>query len=103
VRVGANIPSYFTNSNTLSYVVFKDLRSVTAMPGDAGSRRFVSPKLPIGKQVTVVVISRIGTDYYLGHQAAVTQLPPVNSSIQLVPVVPVKRSLNEIISFLNSL
>jgi hypothetical protein len=103
VKVGADIPSYFTNSNTVSYVVFKDLRSVTAMQGDIGTRRFVSPKLPVGKQVTVVVISRIGTDYYLGHQAAVTQLPPVNSTIQLVPVVPVKRSLNEIISYLNSL
>lgn len=103
VRIAADVPNYFTNSNTVSYVVFKDLRSVASMHGELATRRFISPMLPVGKQVTVVVISRQGSDYYLGYQTAVTQLPPVSSVPQLVPVVPIKRSLPEIITYLNSL
>lgn len=103
VKVSADIATYFTNSNTVAFTVFKDLRSVVAMPGDLSSRKFVSAKLPVGKLITVVVISKQGNDYYLGYQSATTQLPAANSLTQHVRIVPIKKSLPEIISYLNSL
>jgi hypothetical protein len=83
--------------------VFKDLHAAVAMKGDLNTKKFMTGKLPVGKQVTVVVISRQADDYYLGYESAITQLPATNSFTQYVHVVPVKRSLTEIISYLSTL
>lgn len=102
VNVTADMVSYFTNANTIAFTVFKDMRSVVAMRGDLGTRKFITGKLPVGKQITVVVISKQGNDYYLGYEAAVTQTP-VAGSLQHVRIVPIKKSLAEILSYLSSL
>ena len=103
INISADIAPYFTNANTVAFTVFKDLRSVVAMPGNLNTRKFTSGKLPVGKQVTVVVISRQGDDYYLGYESAVTQTPGSNSLTQLVRVVPIKKSLPHILAYLSSL
>lgn len=103
IKVSADLAAYFTNANTIAFTVFKDVRSVVAMKGDLSARKFISGKLPIGKQVTVVVISKQGNDYYLGHESAVTQITATNPTIQNVPVVPIKKSLPEILAYLSSL
>jgi len=103
VQVSADIASYYTNANTVAFTVFKDVRSVIAMKGDLATRKFMTGKLPVGKQVTVVVISKQGDDYYLGYESAVTQLPAVNVTIQPVHVVPIKKSLPEILAYLSML
>lgn len=102
VHVSADIASYFTNANTIAFTVFKDMRSVVAMRGELSSRKFITPKLPVGKQITVVVISKQGNDYYLGHGSAVT-LSPTTGSVQQVQVVPIKTSLPQILSYLSTL
>jgi len=101
VNVSADIPAYFTNSNTVAFTVFRDFRSVVAMRGDLGSRKFISGKLPVGKQITVVIISKLGDDYYLGYESAITQSS--TSLNQVVHVVPVKKSFPEILSYLSTL
>ena len=88
VKVSADLAAYFTNANTIAFTVFKDLRSVVAMKGDLSTRKFISGKLPLGKQITVVVISKQGNDYFLGHESAVTQTTASNPAIQPVKVVP---------------
>jgi hypothetical protein len=103
IQVSADIAPYFTNANTVAFTVFKDVRSVIAMKGDLATRKFMTGKLPVGKQVTVVVISKQGGDYYLGSESAVTQIPTVNASIQPVHVVPIKKSLPEILAYLSTL
>lgn len=103
VRVNADLAAYYTNVNTIAFTVFKDIRSVVAMKGDLSTRKFISGRLPVGKQVTVVVISKQGDDYFLGHESAVTQIPAGNPYVQSVPVVPVKRSLPEILAYLATL
>lgn len=103
VKVSADIANYFTNANTVAFTVLKDFRSVVAMHGDINTRKFTSGKLPVGKQITVVVISKQGNDYYLGFESAVTQAATAGSLIQSVHVVPVKRSLSDILYFLNTL
>lgn len=102
VNVAANMASYFTNANTVAYTVFKDLRSVVAMRPDVSTRKFITGKLPVGKAITVVVISKQGDDYYLGFESAVTQNPSSNPA-QQVRIVPIKRSMAEILAYLNTL
>jgi hypothetical protein len=103
VKLSADIAPYFTNANTIAFTVFKDVRSVVAMHPDLSSRTFATGKLPLGKQVTVVVISKQGNDYYLGYESAVTQIQAVNVLTQRVPVVPIKKSLPEILAYLSTL
>lgn len=73
-----------------------------AMQGNISTRKFMTGKLPVGKQVTVVVISKLGDDYYLGYESAVTQIPASNA-LQHVRVVPIKKSLPEILAYLSTL
>lgn len=103
VNIAADMASYFTNANTIAFTVFKDIRAVVAMRPNLATRKFVTGNLPVGKQVTVVVISKQANDYYLGYESALTQAQPSNPGVQLVHVVPVKKSLPEILSYLNSL
>jgi hypothetical protein len=103
INVIADIAPYFTNANTIAFTVFKDLRSVAGMPGNLSTRKFTSGKLPVGKQITVVVISKQGNDYYLGSESATTVAPSSGSLTQHVRVVPVKKSLAEILAYLNTL
>lgn len=103
VSVAADMASYFTNANTIAFTVFKDLRSVIAMHPELGIRKFITGKLPVGKAITVVVISKQGNDYYLGYESAVTQTSSSNPAVQQVHIVPIKKSLAEILSYLNTL
>jgi hypothetical protein len=103
VKVSADIAPYFTNANTTAFTVFKDVRSVVGMQPDLTTRKFITGKLPVGKQVTVVVISKQAGDYYLGFESAVTQIPASNAAIQHVRVVPIKKSLPEILAYLSTL
>jgi hypothetical protein len=103
VNVTADMASYFTNANTVAFTVFKDIRSVVAMRPDMGTRKFITGRLPIGKAITVVVISKQGDDYYLGFQSTVTQTSASSPSVQHVNIVPIKKSLAEILSYLNTL
>ncbi|MFM6925447.1 MAG: hypothetical protein ACKOU7_08085 [Ferruginibacter sp.] len=103
VSVAADMANYFTNANTIAFTVFKDLRSVVAMRPDLTTRKFITGKLPVGKAITVVVISKQGNDYYLGTESAVTQNPSSTPAVQQVHIVPVKKSLADIIAYLNTL
>jgi hypothetical protein len=103
VHVTTDIAPYFTNANTIAFTVFKDLRSVVAMHGDLNNRKFISGKLPLGKQITVVVISKQGNDYYLGYESATTVAVTSGSLNQVVHIVPIKKSLSEILLYLSTL
>jgi hypothetical protein len=101
--VTADIAPYYTNANTIAFTVFKDQRTVLAMQGDLATRKFITGKLPAGKQITVVVISKQGNDYYLGYESATTVASTSGSSIQHIRMEPVKKSLPDILSYLGSL
>lgn len=102
VNVVAELAPYFTNANTIAFTVFKDLRSVVAMHGDLNSRKFITGKMPSGKAITVVVISKQVNDYYLGYLNTVT-VSPTSTGNQAVSVTPVKRSLPDILYYLSTL
>ena len=103
VAVTADMANYFTNSNTIAFTVFKDFRSVVGMYGDISTRSFSTGRLPGGKAITVVVISKQGNDYFLGYVNAVTTYANGGSAVQQLVVKPVIKLLPDILNFLNSL
>ena len=104
ITVKADCAAYFTNANTTAFTVLRDFRSVAGMYGDVSNRTFTAGGLPCGKAITVVIISKQGNDYFMGYINTVTDSPvPGTTTIQHVLVKPTIRSLQEIISFLNTL
>jgi hypothetical protein len=102
--VSASLPAHYTNANTIAYTVFNDMRSVVGMFGNEATKKFSSGKLPVNKQVTVVVISKQGNDYYLGHAQTTTSSSSTGSTgAQQVTVNPVITSFNNILAYLESL
>ena len=101
--VSASLPANYTNANSIAYTVFNDMRSVIGMYGNATTRKFSSGKLPANKIITVVIISKQGNDYYLGHELVTTIGSSGAVNNQQVIVTPVITSLDNIKAYLNSL
>lgn len=102
-KVTANLIPQFTNGNTIAFTVFKDYRSVAAMYGNFNTRKFSTGKLPVGKDATVIVISKQGNDYFMDHKAIITTSPantPGNQSVSLSPVIT---TIENIKAYLNTL
>jgi hypothetical protein len=100
-KVQTELPNNYTNTNTIAYLVFNDLRIVVKMNGDHVIKKFVSGKIPVGKNITVIVISKQGDYYFLGKNAVTTA--NTGSLNQSVPINPVKTSLNDIKAYLATL
>ena len=101
--VTAHLPSNYTNANTSTFLVFKELRSVLKMNADVTERRFISGKVPNGKGAIVVAISKQGNDYFLGKETITTGINITTSNIQKVVLSPVKTSLADIKAYLATL
>lgn len=100
--VSVKLPANLTNANTVAYVVFNDIRSLMAMNGDVATKKFISSKVPVGMNVTIVTISKDGNFYYLGQQNITTTLPTAGASAQSVAVTPVRYSIDDIKLYLSS-
>ena len=96
-RMNVSLPLNFTNANTNVYAVFKNKNIVAGLTSEMISRTFYLRKIPIGSEVILVTVSKIGNDYYLGKKEAT-----VNNA-NLVTVNPEPKSLSDISNFLNSL
>lgn len=104
LSVHASLAANYTNANTSVYLVYKDARSVLGVYGNASTKKFVTPLLPVGKQVTLVVISKQGTNsFYLGHESFVIGLNAPTSLVQSVLLNPVPTSLADIKAYLSTL
>ena len=101
--ISVRLPSNYTNSNTIVYVSFDDFRSVTALNSNYSARLFTSGRIPVGKHVTVVVLSKQADDYYLGYQQTITAASAGTTGHQLVNITPVKKSLDSIKQYLDNL
>jgi hypothetical protein len=96
--ISVKLPADFTNANTVAYIVFNDIRSVMAMQGDAGTKQFITNKVPIGLNATIVVFSKQGNLYYLGQQTMAT-----TTNNQLITITPAKVYISDIKAYLSSL
>lgn len=97
VEVKAVVPNLFSNANTAVYMVFKNNRTVVQLSGNAATRSFAFPNIPVNQEVTFVAISKVGGSYYLGIKEEKT------SAATVAFIKPELSSLSGIISYLNSL
>lgn len=103
VNVTASLPADYTNANTSVYLVFKEIKSVVGMYGDAATKRFASPKVPSGKSAVVISITKRGTNsYYLAHENIVIGQTNLNGT-HVVPLMPRPTSLTDIKAYLGTL
>ncbi len=92
------LPPNFTNKNTLVFAVFANTRTVLSLKSDFASRSFTTGNIPLGTKMTLVSISKIDTDFYLGIKLINDVGTIVNYSLS-----PEKKNLTQILEFLNSL
>ncbi len=95
-KLFATLPVNFTNNNTTVYIVFKDMLSVVRMYPDVDNRLFYFNNLPLSN-VTIVSISKIGDNLYLG-----TKQTTVTENL-VVKLSPEKKTEKEITDYINSL
>lgn len=103
VKLNADLAAQFTNANTIAFAVFNNMRSVVALTPDLATRKFQSIRVPVGKEVTLVVISKQANDYFMGTKTFITATPATNIPVQNVPVTPVIKTLSAITDYLNAL
>jgi hypothetical protein len=102
VTLDASLPNNYTNANTLVYIVFRDIRSVAGMYGNVATQKFSSIPLPVGNTVTLVVLSKQASDYYMGAQTT-TIASPGSGMHQTIAVSPKKVTWTNIQQFLDTL
>ncbi|MBV9988178.1 MAG: hypothetical protein JO301_10885 [Chitinophagaceae bacterium] len=97
-KITAILPLNYTNKNTAVFAVFTDQRTVMSMKADFASRSFAASNIPLGTKLKIVTLSRIGDDLYLGTR----DVNDVGTSVYY-QISPEKKSLKDILSFLNGL
>ena len=103
VNIVASLPIDYTNANTVVYLVFHDIKSVMNMYGDAATKKFSSPKIPSGKAITLVSITKKSSNsYYLGYENVISGQTGTTSG-QIVPLTPHPTSLPDIRVYLSTL
>lgn len=60
------LPTGFADQNTLAYMVIKNLQIVAPLKYDLGKNKFFMPKAPVGFQVQLLAVSKLGEQYWLG-------------------------------------
>jgi hypothetical protein len=97
-KITAILPPNFTDKNTAVFAVFAEQKTVVHMRADFASRSFAASKIPLGSKIKIVSVSRIGDDLYLGTK----DINDVGTTVAY-SIKPEKKSLKDIVAFLNGL
>jgi hypothetical protein len=97
-NIYAILPPNYTNKNTQVFVALDKNRTVLALNSDINTRSFTTKNIPLKAKITLVSISKIGDDFYLGTKVVNDVGTVVNYSI-----TPEKKTLGQILDYLNSL
>lgn len=60
------LPQGFGGANTLAFMVFKNQQTVAPLSFDLGKNKFCFPEAPVGFQVQLAAVSKLGAQYWLG-------------------------------------
>jgi hypothetical protein len=97
-KLSVILPLNYTNKNTAAFAVFADHKTVVHLKADYASRTFAAVNIPKGKKFRIVTITKIAEDMYLGTK----DVDDIGTTAAF-SVKPEKKSLQEIIQFLNTL
>jgi len=104
VNVHVSLAANYTNANTSVYLVYKDLKSVVGVYGNIFTKKFISNKLQIGKQATVVVISKQGPNsYFLSKDNITIGMNTPATVNQVILANPQPTSIGDIKAYLETL
>ncbi len=96
-RVNVTLPPNYTNKNTAVFAVFKAKKTITNFFSDASTKSFFTLNIPVNADATLVTVTKINDDYYLGNKAInITNANPIN-------ILPEKKTLPQILAFLAQL
>lgn len=98
IKVTAILSPNFTNKNTAVFAVLANQRTVINLHGDYPSRSFFANNIPLKSAVTLVSLSKIGDDLYLGVENIASLAAATSHTIK-----PQRKSLAEILTYLNGL
>ncbi|MES2004460.1 MAG: hypothetical protein V4450_08055 [Bacteroidota bacterium] len=97
-KVTAILSPNYTNKNTAVFAVFAKQKTVVSLKGDYPSRSFFANNIPLKSAIKLVSVSKIGSDFYLG----VKDISSV-ATVTSYTILPEKKSLSDILNFLNNL
>ncbi len=88
----------FTNVNTTIFAVFKQQRIIVRLTPEYANKTFFAINIPNGKPITLVSVSKIGGDWFLGSK-------DFTSAANASPyqILPQQKTQQEIINYLNTL
>jgi hypothetical protein len=98
IKVTAIISPNFTSDNTAVFAVFTNQKTVVNLKADYASRSFAANNIPLRSSIKLISVSKIGDQFYLGTKD-VADVGTVTS----YTILPEKKSLKDIIDFLNTL
>lgn len=79
------MPSYFTNANSQAFLVFQDGRSIVALEADIPNKKFKAYNIPSTQQASLVIISKMGNDYYMSRKDFQTNTASAEQYVDVTP------------------
>jgi hypothetical protein len=96
-RIALVMPTNFTNANTSCFIVYKNIKAVMQFDAEPANKIWKKDRVPVNASVLYVTVSKYKDELYLGIKETTTAL---NQNIEINPV---KKTAQELDSFLNSL
>ena len=97
-KINVYLPVNFTNNNTFVYAVQQGSKNVSRLIPDFPSRTFTLSNLPYNQNLTIVTVSKIDNQYYLGYLTS-----DYNVHQSIFQVIPQQITIANLIDYLNTL
>ena len=102
-KVSINLPVNYTNANTIAYLTVHDRNIALQLQPDVGARQFQSISVPIRLAAKIVVLSKQGNSYFLGHADFNTSSLSTSGGYQEITVTPTITSFANMKDYIDSL
>lgn len=88
----------FTNKNTTVFAYYKRQKTVVKLDFDYATRSFKTDLLPLGAEIKIVSISKIGINYYLSEK----EVSNLITAVSIIKLEPEKISLGKLQAYLDN-
>ena len=102
-KVSINLPSNYTNANTIAYLTIHDKNIALQFDPNTGAKQFQSISVPVGLNAQIVVISKQGNSYFKGSKNIVTSAINTTGGFQEVQITPTITTFSDMKNYINSL